>query len=211
MCVWYVFKYPISKNRLMIKNFIITAWRNLGRNKVFSFINVFGLAIGLACCMLITAYLYSELTYDTYAANARQIYRVALHSNGNNTAADFPNVDVAVGSGIKNAFPEVIASTRLTNRGPVFVKYNGLQFKEEKIVIIDSNFFQFFSIPLLDGDTKTALTEPKSLVITRAFQKKYFGSSPAIGKMILVGNDLVKEQVLLIKFPKTPISMQTLL
>jgi len=186
----------------MIKNFVITAWRNLGRNKVFSFINVFGLAIGLACCMLITAYLYSELTYDTYAANARQIYRVALHSNGNNTAADFPNVDVAVGPGIKNTFPEVIATTRLTNRGPVFVKYNGVQFKEEKIVIIDSNFFRFFSVPLLEGDAKTALTEPKSLVITSAFQKKYFGSSSALGKMILIGNDLVKVTGVIDKIPE---------
>jgi len=185
----------------MVRNFIITAWRSLRLNKVFSFINVFGLAIGLACCMLITAYLYSELTYDTYPVNARQIYRVALHSDGSNTAGDFPNVDVAVGPGIKNAFPEVIAATRLENRGPVFVKYNGVQFKEEKIVVIDSNFFSFFSIPLLEGDTKTALTEPKSMVITSAFRKKYFGSSPAMGKMIAVGNDLVKVTGVIDKIP----------
>ena len=118
---------------------------------------------------------------------------MALHSNGNNAAtADFPSVDVAVGQGIKNAFPEVLASTRLTNRGPVFVKYNNQQFKENKIVLIDSNFFQLFSIPLVEGDIKTALTEPKSIVITKAFEKKYFGNSPAIGKAITVGNDLVK-------------------
>lgn len=176
----------------MIKNFIISTWRNLARNKVFSFINVFGLSIGLACCMLISAYLYSELTYDSYAANAQQIYRVALHSNGNNTSADFPNVDIAVGPGIKNAFPEVLDFTRIENRGPVFVKYNGVQFKEEKIVIADSNFFRFFSIPLIEGDIKTALTEPKSVVITSAFRKKYFGNAPAIGRMITIGNNLVK-------------------
>jgi len=89
----------------MIKNFIITAWRSFKTNRVFSFINIFGLSVGLACCMLIGAYLYNELTYDTYPAQAKQLYRVALHSNGNNAAADFPNVDVAVGQGIKNTFP----------------------------------------------------------------------------------------------------------
>src|ERR1700712_3600701 len=101
----------------MIKNFIITAWRNLKSNKVFSFINVFGLAVGLTCCMLISAYLYNELSYDTYADNAKQIYRVGLHSNGDNAAADFPNVDIAVGQGIKNLYPEVLATTRISRMG----------------------------------------------------------------------------------------------
>lgn len=176
----------------MIRNFIITAWRNLRRNKAFSLINVFGLAIGLTCCMLISAYLYSEATYDTYAVNAKNIYRVELHSNGNNSAADFPNVDVAVGPGIKDAFPEVRATTRMTQRGPVFVKYNDKQFKEDKIAISDPNFLSFFSIPLLEGNTTNALNEPKSLVVTKDFAKKYFGSEPALGKMITVDKDLMK-------------------
>jgi putative ABC transport system permease protein len=185
----------------MIRHYIITAWRNLKSNKVFSFINIFGLSVGLTCCMLIGAYLYQELTYDTYAANAKHIYRVALHSNGNNTAADFPNVDVAVGQGIKNAFPEVLASTRLTQRGPVFVKYNDKQFKEEKVVIIDSNFFRMFSIPLLEGNAENALNEPNSVVITKAFQKKYFGDSPALGKALTFGGTLLKVTGIIDKIP----------
>jgi putative ABC transport system permease protein len=185
----------------MIKNFIITAWRNLRRNKVFSFINVFGLAAGLACCMLISSYLYSELTYDTYPANAKQIYRVGLHSNGNNAVADFPMVDIAVGEGIKNAYPEVLATTRLYNNGPAFVRYSEKQFKEEKIVLIDSNFLSFFSIPLLEGDTKTALTGPRSIVVTQAFKEKYFGGSPALGKMITVGSNLLKVTGVIDKVP----------
>jgi len=108
----------------MIRNFIITALRNLRRNKVFSFINIFGLAVGLACCMLISAYLYSELSYDTSAANARQMYRVVLGATENGGESQYPVVDVGVGQGIKNAFPEVLASTRLSKGGPVFVKYN---------------------------------------------------------------------------------------
>ncbi|MDB5016177.1 MAG: macB 8 [Mucilaginibacter sp.] len=185
----------------MIKNFIITAWRNLRNNKIFSLINVFGLAVGLTCCMLISAYLYQELSYDTYPVNAKRIYRVELHSNGNNASADFPNVDVAVGQGIKNAFPEVLATTRLSGLGPVFVRYNDKQFKEKGIVLIDSNFLRFFSIPLLEGDPKTALTEPKSIVITNDLKKKYFGNSPAMGKLITVGGNLVKVTGVIDKVP----------
>jgi len=185
----------------MIKNFIITAWRNLKRNKVFSFINVFGLATGLTCCMLIGAYLYQELTYDDYPVEAKQIYRVALHSNGSNAAADFPSVDIGVGPGIKNAFPGVLDYARLTQRGPVFVKYNANQFKEDKIVLIDSNFFQLFSIPLVEGDRKTALTEPKSIVITKAFEKKYFGDVPGLGKTLTVNKDVFKITGVINKIP----------
>jgi putative ABC transport system permease protein len=173
----------------------------LKRNRTFSFINVFGLAAGLACCMLISSYLYSELNYDSYPVNAKRIYRVELHSNGSNAAADFPSVDVAVGEGIKNTFPGILATTRLTGRGPVFVKYNLKQFKEEKIALIDSNFFSLFSIPLVEGDAKTALTEPKSIVITRAFRQKYFGNSAAMGKMMTIGNDLVKVTGVIDKVP----------
>jgi len=185
----------------MIRNFIITAWRSLGRNKGFSFINVFGLAVGLACCMLISGYLYSELTYDTYSANSKQLYRVYLSADANSATIIFPAVDVAVGPGIKNAFPSVLAYTRLTQRGPVFVKYENKTFKEEKIMLIDSNFLQMFSIPSLEGDTKNALTEPKTMVITKDFEKKYFGEGDGIGKMITVGKDLVKITGVIDKIP----------
>ena len=185
----------------MIKNYLKTAWRSLGRNKVFSFINVFGLSVGLTCCMLISAYLYKELTYDTYAANAKQIYRVALHSDGSNAAADFASVDMAVGQGIKNAFPQVLATTRLSRHWPVFVKYNETQFKESKIVIIDPNFLSFFSIPMLQGDTRTALTEPNTMVVTKTFANKYFGNSAAVGKILTVDNNLVKVTGVIDKIP----------
>lgn len=185
----------------MIKNYFKIAWRNMIRNKAFSFINVFGLAVGLTCCMLISAYLYQELTYDTYAANAKRIYRVALHSDGSNTAADFPSVDMAVGQGIKNTFPDVLATTRLSRQRPVFVKYNLEQFKEEHMVWADPNFFQFFSIPLVEGDTKTALADPKTMVVTKDFQKKYFGNESAIGKAVTVGNDLMKITGVIDKVP----------
>ena len=166
----------------MIRNFIITAWRNLKTNKAFSFINIFGLSVGLACCMLISAYLYQELTYDTYSPNAKQLYRVYLSDNSGGLATEYPAVDMAVGPGIKNAFPGVKAFTRLTRRGPAFVKYGDRSFKEEKIMLIDSNFLQLFSIPMLQGDSKNALTEPKTIVITKDFEKNILAMLMPLGK-----------------------------
>src|SRR3954464_9454799 len=100
------FKTNKQVNRtLMIKNYIKTAWRSLKRNKIFSFINVFGLSVGLACCMLICAYVYSELNYDQYPAQAKQMYRVGLRSIENNGVSEYPMVDIAVAQGIKNMFP----------------------------------------------------------------------------------------------------------
>src|ERR1700748_1474888 len=108
----------------MIRNYIKTAWRNLWKNKVFSFINVFGLAVGLACCMFIASYLSSELTYDTYPAKYKQLYRVGVKTLANGGMTDFVSVDVAVGEGIKRAYPQVLAYTRIVQQGPTFVSYS---------------------------------------------------------------------------------------
>jgi putative ABC transport system permease protein len=184
----------------MIRNYIKTAWRNLVKNKIFSFINIFGLAVGLACCMFITAYLYSELTYDTYSVNSKQLYRVGVYTLGNGSITNFPMTDVAVGQGMKNAYPQILASARLTNR-PVFVSYQDRKFKEQKVAVTDSSFLQLFSIPLVQGATKTALAESHSIVITAELEKKYFGNEPSIGKTLKVNNDLMKVTGVIDKVP----------
>jgi putative ABC transport system permease protein len=185
----------------MIRNYIKTAWRNLKHNKIFSFINVFGLSVGLTCCMFIGAYLYQELNYDTYPAQAGQIYRVGIHSVENGGVTDFPMVDVAVAQGIKNNCPEVAAATRMEEDKPAFIKYDNRTFKEEKLVLADANFFEVFSIPLLEGDSKTALALPNSIVITKAFEKKYFGSSPGLNKILTAGTKLYKITGVIDKIP----------
>jgi len=185
----------------MIRNYIKTAWRNLKHNKIFSFINVFGLSVGLTCCMLIGAYLYQELTYDTYPAQAKQMYRVGIHLVGNGGVTDFPNVDMAVAQGIKNAFPEVVSATRMEREHPFYVKYDNRMFKEEQLVVADPNFLDMFSIPLLEGDSKTALTEPNTIVITKAFEKKYFGNSSGLNKMLSAGDKLLKVTGVIDKVP----------
>jgi putative ABC transport system permease protein len=170
----------------MLKNYFQLAFRNLIKNKIFSFINIFGLTIGLACCMLIAAFLFDELSFDKYPAKASQIYRVGVRLNQNGGVADYPIVDVAVGAGIKSAFPGVLASSRLRPLEEDYVSYGDKQFKEKHLALCDSNFLEMFSIPLIEGNPKTALTAPGSIVITKSFANKYFGNLSAMGKTLKI-------------------------
>lgn len=170
----------------MFKNYFKTAIRNFRKNKIFSFINIIGLAIGLTCFVLIAVFVYDELNYDTYAVNAKDIYRVSLNVTGNGDVAVYPNVDFAVGPGMMNAFPEIKDFTRFSPATD-FVKYNDKQFKEDKLAFADSNFLQMFSIPLIEGNNKDALVQPNSIVISRSFAKKYFGDVEPVGKSLVVG------------------------
>jgi putative ABC transport system permease protein len=168
----------------MISSYIKIALRHVQRKRVFSFINIFGLAIGFACTMLIGAFIYDELNYDRYPELHANIYRVGLQIAQNDGLDDYPNVDVAVGAGIKNAFPEVLASTRLSGNFVDYVRYQDVQFKETGVMLADSNFLSIFSIPLLEGNRDKALTEPNSIVISKDMALKYFGQKPALGEML---------------------------
>jgi putative ABC transport system permease protein len=177
----------------MIPNFFKIALRNFQKNKIFSFINVLGLAIGLSCFMLICAYVYRQLDYDRYPVSAKNIYRINLSVVGNGDIAVYPGVDDGVGEGMKNAFPEVKSYTRLRKSGVNYVRYQDKQFKEENLAYVDSNFMDVFSIPLIEGNPSLALTDPNSLVVSKNFEHKYFGDQPALGKsVILGGSDLYK-------------------
>jgi putative ABC transport system permease protein len=171
----------------MLRSYIFIALRYLRKNKTFSILNVLGLAIGLACCILIALFVFDELSYDSYPANAKDIYRVEIHLLANNGVVTYPNVDIAVGEGIKNAFPQVKRYTRFFPAGTGYWANGDRQFKEEKMAFADSNFFSFFSLPLVEGKATTALTEPNSIVISRALAKKYFGDAEAMGKYVMAG------------------------
>lgn len=185
----------------MYGNYFRIARRNLIKNKVFSFINVFGLAVGLTCCLLIAAFLFDELSYDKQNDNTSRIYRVEVQLAQNGGVAQYPDVDVAVGAGMKNTYPEILASTRITGNNQMFMRYGDKLFKEEHITFCDSNFLQMFSIPLVEGDNKTALTAPNSMVITRAMGKKYFGDESPMGKALILGRGSFKINGLIDKLP----------
>jgi putative ABC transport system permease protein len=185
----------------MFRNYIRIAIRNLVKHKTFSAINVFGLAVGLAACILIAAFVLNELSYDTYSQHASQLYRIELQITQNGGVVEYPNVDVAVGSGIKNSFPEVLASSLINRQGEIFVKIGDKLFKESNIAFCDSNFLQIFSIPLIEGDIKTALVLPRSIVISKDIAHKYFGDEPALGKSLLIGREPFKITGILEKIP----------
>jgi putative ABC transport system permease protein len=176
----------------MFKNYFRIAIRNLARHKSFSFINIFGLAVGITGCILIGAFVFNELNYDRNPELASQTYRLGLQITQNGGTADYPDVDVAVGAGIKNAFPEVISSTRITGNRTAFFKNGDKIFKESHITFCDSNFLQIFSIPLKEGDQKTALVFPNSIVVTREMAVKYFGNEAVLGKSLMLGTSPFK-------------------
>jgi len=171
----------------MLNNYYKVALRNLRRKRVFSLINILGLSIGLAACLLIAANVYDETHYDRYAARAKDIYRVDLGLTGNTTSG-YPMVDVAVGPGMTAVYPDIEAYTRMGHVGDQFVSYDDRMFKEQKMVFADSNFFRIFTVPFLEGDPRTSLLPPNSLVVTRDFADKYFGTGPALGKTLQVQN-----------------------
>jgi putative ABC transport system permease protein len=176
----------------MFRKYYQVALRNLLKNKVFSIINIAGLAVGLGCFLLIVAYLVDELSYDRYPAQAKQIYRMGVRVDQNGGTADYPDVDVAVGQGVKDASPLVLASTRILPDKSSFLRKGDKLFKETGIAICDSSFLQVFSIPLVEGDARTALVQPNSIVITRAFEQKYFDSGSGLGKTLITSNTSFK-------------------
>ncbi|WP_337043936.1 ABC transporter permease [Emticicia sp. 17c] len=171
---------------IMIRNYFTIAWRNLTRNKAFSLINIFGLAIGISCFMLIAVFVYDELTYDRYAANAEKIYRVNVAVTGNGNIATYPNVDYAVGEGMKSTFPEVKDYAQVS-QATDFVKFGPNQFKEQHLAFASANFLQMFSIPMLEGNAEKALVEPNTIVISKALATKYFGDQDPLGKSLAIG------------------------
>jgi putative ABC transport system permease protein len=136
--------------------------------------------------MLIAAFVIHELSYDRYVPNAANIYRVTVSVDGNGSVAVYPNVDVAVGEGMQNAYPGIKAFARISPASD-FVKYQDRQFKEDHLSFADSNFLSMFSIPLIRGNASAALTQPNCVVITRAMAKKYFGEDDPLGKTLEIG------------------------
>jgi putative ABC transport system permease protein len=177
----------------MLKNYFKTAFRALGKNRVFSFINIAGLAIGMASAIMLLGYVTFQFSYDDFHANKKDIYRVdlSLYQNNSFVYKSAENYS-AVGPALKKDFPDVVASARLYNMGYknncVFT-YNNKSFKETKFLYADSSFFTMFSFPFKEGDPQTALAQPFTAVISESAAKKLFGNEDAIGKSIQMDDD----------------------
>ena len=178
----------------MLKNYLKIAWRNLAKNKVFSFINIFGLSVGLTCCILISLYIYHEISYDTYHKNANRIFRLGTVFIDQGVGEPGANSSAPLGKLIQQEYPEVEASARLLNlfrddKTLFQVTGNGSKLKsfyETKGFLADSNFFQILTYHFKEGDAKTALLEPNSVVINEEIAQKLFGKGSAINKIVWI-------------------------
>jgi putative ABC transport system permease protein len=170
----------------MLRNYFKIALRHLQKNKLYTAVNIFGLSIGIASCLLIGIYIWQELSFDRFHKNADRIARVTWQYNFGDAENKVATTGTKVGPEFQRRFPEVQAFTRLL-KYPRVVGYNNEMFNEKNFLYADSAFFSMFSFPLLKGDPKTVLAGPDKLVITNSAAKKYFGNEDPVGKTVNVG------------------------
>ncbi|GAA3981213.1 ABC transporter permease [Mucilaginibacter dorajii] len=170
----------------MIRNILLVTYRNLVKNKVYTFINITGLALGIAAFALINAYVNFEKSFDTQHPDAANIYRVeSQFYKGDNLTDSWPTSTNGYAPAMKANFPEIASYARISwNNAERVVKYNNIKFREEHVCFADTNFFNFFAYPLLQGDKHTALKEVNTVVISQSAAKKYFGNADAMGKFV---------------------------
>jgi len=165
----------------MFRNYFLIAFRNIRRNWSYTFLNVFGLTLGIASCLILFLVVRNELTYDNYK-KADRIYRVTWN------AIDFnSNISLAVAPKMRAEFPELQVAQVMYNR-EAMIKINNLRFKEKDFVIADEYLPQIFDFQWIAGDPKTALKEPNSIVLTESIAKKYYGNTDPMGRVINVEN-----------------------
>lgn len=169
----------------MFKNYLIVTLRNLKRQKIHSFINIAGLAIGMACTILIFLWIQDEMSYDKFHKNAQRIYRVLSAEPHQAVSARTP---YRLGSAMEKEFPEIKQAVRITWPWYELVSYKNKNFKEG-IIYADSTIFEVFSFPLLEGDPRHALKGPKSVVISEEIAHKYFGSDDPMGKILTIDKE----------------------
>lgn len=175
----------INPNGMFKNNFKI-ALRNLLRNKGFTAINILGLALGIATCLLIALYLQSQLAYDRYNEKADRMVRVIFNARMQGHDIKEANVMAPVAQTFKKDFPEVEEATRIRAVGKPRISYNDKQFREDELAFVDSNFFNVFTLPLVRGNASTALLHPNTVVITKQLAKKFFGNDDPIGKVLIL-------------------------
>lgn len=175
----------------MIKNYFTIAFRSLRKHLSYSIINVFGLSVGLATCLLLVTWINHELSYDKFNEKADRIYRGCLEYSFGGQTAKTPVSPTALLPAMEKNFAEVETGVRIYHASAstgFILQHDDKLFQERKFMYADSTFFQVFSFTLLKGNPDHALTEPNSVILTRAMAKKYFDSEDIIGKTIQVNN-----------------------
>lgn len=176
----------------MLRNYLKTAVRSIARKKLYAAINIVGLSFGIACCFLISLYVYDEVSYDKFFDDGERIYRVALERNYPDHTRYFSSSSVMVAPTLLANYPDVEQATRLHRLffvPQVVVTVGDQSYQETRFLFADSNFFEVFSFRFLEGDPTTALDAPNKVVLTDKTARRYFGEEPALNKTIQGGGD----------------------
>jgi len=167
----------------MLKNYVKIAWRNILKNRGIFSLNIIGLALGIASCIVITLFVVDELSYDRYNEKADEIVNVVFRAKVNGEEIKEGSIMAPVGETLKREFPEVLDATRIRNFGTPKIVVDNQAYREDRFAFVDSNFFNVFTLPIIDGDAKNPLQEPNTAVITKSEAKKFFGATNPIGKL----------------------------
>ncbi|HUZ61243.1 MAG TPA: ABC transporter permease [Hanamia sp.] len=169
----------------MFKNYFKIAWRNMKRHKAYSGINIFGLGIGIAACLLILQYVSFELSYENFQVNKDRIYRVEQdrYDNGK-LSTQWAAGAFAVGNSFKDAIPEIQDYVKVVQNGRVTADVNNEPLKIEKVFFASSSFFNIFTYTLIAGDKNTALKEPNTAALSETTARRIFGSTNVVGKTL---------------------------
>jgi len=173
----------------MFKNFFLTTLRNISRNRIYAFINVFGLSIGLASSILILLFVSSELSYDNYHSKADNIYRLYLDGVLEDRVLKGGNTSIASGPAYKQEIPEILEFTRFKTTGQTILIYDEEKYVDDEFVYADSSVFRIFDFHMLEGNPETALKEPNTIVLTKSLAQKIFGNREALNKVISINSD----------------------
>src|SRR6266487_5519498 len=174
----------------MIKNYLKIAWRNIVRQKGYSAINIAGLAIGIAACVLILQYVSFELSYENFQANKDRIFRVQQDRFDNGKlSTQWAAGAYAVGNSFKDAIPEIEDYVKLVQNGHVTTEVNNQPLKIEKVYFASSSFFNIFTYSLIAGNKNTALKEPFTAVLSETTAKRIFGTTNVIGKPLALNRN----------------------
>lgn len=171
----------------MLKNYFKIALRNILKHQSHSFINITGLAVGIACCLLILLYVQDELRYDRFHQNAAQIYRATMATSQQRVETT-PSI---LGPICQREFPEVARTVRLydaTHFGAMVVQHGEKVFQEDRFSFADSTVFEIFTFPFIAGNPAAALTRPNTIVLTQTTAQKYFGAANPLGQTLRVNN-----------------------
>jgi putative ABC transport system permease protein len=172
----------------MYKNYFTIAWRTFLKSKGYSFINIVGLAVGLSACLLIGLYVKHELSYDRFHEKAARVYRVNMELKFGDNHLDLAVANALFGETAKNEIQEVEQTTRLRWYGSFLIKKGNENIREGNVGWADSTLFDVFTMPMISGNPKTALTEPNSIVITESVARKYFDRTDVVGETFTIDN-----------------------